>query len=246
MLGRANASRRFVVWGVIPIGGLAGGALGSSIGLRPTLLIGAIGAALSFLPLLASPLRRIPRRRGRGGVRLRVVGLGRRSISTYPGAARQSAFNPAGSCLLLSTFADGSRIPTPIVARSAARRARSSSSPISSPVALARASHLARLRLVSGDRVRTGHRLERERKVELLQLRRRRLGELEASGGRGGARARPGRARRRRVSIATRCARGSPPYRRATSGTPTRAPRGPSRRPPRRCAPASRAAPTWS
>lgn len=59
MLGRANASRRFVVWGVIPIGGLVGGALGSSIGLRPTLLIGAIGAALSFLPLLTSPLRSI-------------------------------------------------------------------------------------------------------------------------------------------------------------------------------------------
>jgi MFS family permease len=34
LLGRMNASRRFVVWGVIPLGGLAGGALGSHIGLR--------------------------------------------------------------------------------------------------------------------------------------------------------------------------------------------------------------------
>jgi MFS family permease len=59
MLGRANASRRFVVWGVIPFGGLIGGALGSSIGLRNAMLIGAVGAALSFLPLLRSPLRSV-------------------------------------------------------------------------------------------------------------------------------------------------------------------------------------------
>jgi hypothetical protein len=52
-----NASRRFVVWGVIPLGGLAGGALGSKIGLRETLWIGAVGASLAFLPLLFSPLR---------------------------------------------------------------------------------------------------------------------------------------------------------------------------------------------
>jgi len=59
MLGRANASRRFVVWGVIPFGGLIGGALGASIGLRHALLIGAIGTALSFIPLLRSPLRHV-------------------------------------------------------------------------------------------------------------------------------------------------------------------------------------------
>jgi MFS family permease len=59
MLGRANASRRFVVWGVFPIGGLVGGALGASIGLRATIWVGAIGAAVAFLPLLFSPLHRI-------------------------------------------------------------------------------------------------------------------------------------------------------------------------------------------
>ena len=59
MLGRANASRRFVVWGVIPIGGLVGGALGSSIGLRDALWVGAIGSAFAFLPLLRSPLWRV-------------------------------------------------------------------------------------------------------------------------------------------------------------------------------------------
>jgi MFS family permease len=59
LLGRMNASRRFVVWGVIPFGSLLGGALGSQIGLRPTLWIGAIGASLTFLPLLISPLRHV-------------------------------------------------------------------------------------------------------------------------------------------------------------------------------------------
>ncbi|MGH2998202.1 MAG: MFS transporter, partial [Gaiellaceae bacterium] len=59
LLGRANASRRFVVWGVIPFGGLIGGALGSSIGLRHAMLVGAIGTVFSFVPLLASPLWRV-------------------------------------------------------------------------------------------------------------------------------------------------------------------------------------------
>jgi hypothetical protein len=57
MLGRLNASRRFLVWGVIPLGNLAGGALAITIGLRPTLFVGAIGIALAALPLVLSPLR---------------------------------------------------------------------------------------------------------------------------------------------------------------------------------------------
>jgi MFS family permease len=59
LLGRMNASRRFVVWGVIPLGGLAGGALGSHLGLRETMWIGAAGASVAFLWLLSSPLRLI-------------------------------------------------------------------------------------------------------------------------------------------------------------------------------------------
>ena len=59
MLGRTNASRRFVVWGVMPFGGLIGGALGSALGLRAALWIGAIGCSLAFVALLPSPLRRI-------------------------------------------------------------------------------------------------------------------------------------------------------------------------------------------
>jgi MFS family permease len=59
MLGRANASRRFVVWGVIPFGGLVGGALGTAIGLRETMVIGALGGLLAVLPVLLSPIRKV-------------------------------------------------------------------------------------------------------------------------------------------------------------------------------------------
>lgn len=59
MLGRMTASRRFVVFGVIPLGMLAGGTLGTNMGLRETMWIGAVGSSLCFLALLASPIRRI-------------------------------------------------------------------------------------------------------------------------------------------------------------------------------------------
>jgi MFS family permease len=61
MLGRLNATRRFIVWGVIPLGSLAGGVLASQVGLRETLWIGTIGGSLSFLPLVLSPVRSIGR-----------------------------------------------------------------------------------------------------------------------------------------------------------------------------------------
>jgi MFS family permease len=57
MLGRVNAMSRFMMWGTIPLGTLLGGALGSTIGLRETLWIGTIGASLTVLPVLFSPLR---------------------------------------------------------------------------------------------------------------------------------------------------------------------------------------------
>jgi MFS family permease len=61
LLGRMNASRRFVVWGTIPLGSLTGGALASVIGLRETLFVGAIGASVAFLPVLFSPIRSVDR-----------------------------------------------------------------------------------------------------------------------------------------------------------------------------------------
>jgi MFS family permease len=59
LLGRTNASRRFVVQGVIPLGMLSGGGLGTLVGLRPAIAVGAIGASVAVLPLLLSPLRKV-------------------------------------------------------------------------------------------------------------------------------------------------------------------------------------------
>jgi hypothetical protein len=54
-----NATMRFVVWGVLPIGALMGGAIGSGIGLRPTLWAAVAGQTLAGGWLLASPMRRM-------------------------------------------------------------------------------------------------------------------------------------------------------------------------------------------
>jgi MFS family permease len=59
LLGRMNASIRFLVWGTIPLGGLLGGALGELAGLRATLLVTAVGFVLCPVWLLVSPLRRL-------------------------------------------------------------------------------------------------------------------------------------------------------------------------------------------
>lgn len=57
LLGRMNATIRFLAWGAIPIGALLGGTLASTIGLRPTLWVAVGGSALAFLPVFLSPLR---------------------------------------------------------------------------------------------------------------------------------------------------------------------------------------------
>jgi MFS family permease len=57
LLGRMNATMRFLVWGTMPLGGLIGGALGSWLGVRDTILIAAIGGSLVWLPPFLSPLR---------------------------------------------------------------------------------------------------------------------------------------------------------------------------------------------
>jgi Na+/melibiose symporter-like transporter len=56
LLGRMNASVRFVVWGTLPLGALFGGVMGSWIGIRPTLLIGALGEWAACLWVIFSPL----------------------------------------------------------------------------------------------------------------------------------------------------------------------------------------------
>ena len=57
LLGRMNATMRFLVWGTLPLGGLLGGVLGSTIGVRQTLFVAALGGSLVFVPVFFSPLR---------------------------------------------------------------------------------------------------------------------------------------------------------------------------------------------
>ncbi|HEX5406555.1 MAG TPA: MFS transporter [Pseudonocardiaceae bacterium] len=57
LLGRVNATMSFLVWGVIPVGSLAGGLAGAAIGLRPTLWLAGAGALASAGWLVFSPLR---------------------------------------------------------------------------------------------------------------------------------------------------------------------------------------------
>lgn len=59
LLGRMNASIRFVVWGVMPIAALLAGALGTWIGTVPTLWIAAAGQLLACLFVAIGPFWRM-------------------------------------------------------------------------------------------------------------------------------------------------------------------------------------------
>jgi MFS family permease len=59
LLGRMNATMKFLVWGTIPVGSALGGGLAAIAGLRGTLWIAAVGVLLSSVFLLVSPLRRL-------------------------------------------------------------------------------------------------------------------------------------------------------------------------------------------
>ena len=55
--GRMNATLSFIAGAAVPLGGLLGGVLGETVGLRPTLLLAALGEILAALWLLFSPVR---------------------------------------------------------------------------------------------------------------------------------------------------------------------------------------------
>jgi len=57
--GRMNSVMRFIVWGTIPLGSLIGGALAGWIGLRETMVVGAVGTALAILWIVFSPQRHL-------------------------------------------------------------------------------------------------------------------------------------------------------------------------------------------
>jgi MFS family permease len=59
MQGKMNATMRFIVWGTIPLGAILGGALGGIIGLHETIIVGAIGGLLAFIPVTLSSVRHI-------------------------------------------------------------------------------------------------------------------------------------------------------------------------------------------
>jgi hypothetical protein len=52
-----NSVMRFIVWGVMPLGSLAGGAIATWFGLRTAIWVGAIGMSFAVLPVLLSPVR---------------------------------------------------------------------------------------------------------------------------------------------------------------------------------------------
>ena len=56
LLGRMNASVRFVVWGTIPLGGLLGGGLGEGLGLRGAMWVAVAGEVAAVLWVVCSPL----------------------------------------------------------------------------------------------------------------------------------------------------------------------------------------------
>ncbi|MGW2826540.1 MFS transporter [Streptomyces sp. NPDC001443] len=57
MLGRVSAAARWFTWGTLPLGGLAGGALATFLGVRTTLWIAVVGGCCAGLWLFFSPLR---------------------------------------------------------------------------------------------------------------------------------------------------------------------------------------------
>ena len=59
LLGRMNASMRWIVWGTMPLGSILGGAIATATSMRMALWIGAIGGAFTFLPILLSSVRSI-------------------------------------------------------------------------------------------------------------------------------------------------------------------------------------------
>lgn len=55
LFARATAARRFLLFGLSTVGAAVGGLGGETVGLRATLLVGAIGYVVSYLVLLVSP-----------------------------------------------------------------------------------------------------------------------------------------------------------------------------------------------
>ena len=69
MQGRMNATMRFIVWGTIPVGQIAGGVIATVAGIPAALWLGALGSFVAVLPLFLTPvhaLRDMPMPAGSG------------------------------------------------------------------------------------------------------------------------------------------------------------------------------------
>ena len=98
--GRMNASMRWIVWGTIPLGSLAGGAIATAYGLRTALWVGAIGA-LFTLPSGASLIRALDQ--GAAGAGGRPTSPNRVSAESSSRACRSGPASIDGSSALPSS-----------------------------------------------------------------------------------------------------------------------------------------------
>ncbi|MGW3042069.1 MFS transporter [Kitasatospora sp. NPDC001159] len=95
LLGRMNATMRFLVWGTMPIGALGGGLVADWAGPRAALWLCAAGFLLVPVPLLLSPLRRmrdLPEAEAGGAATAEVQGA-----TAADAQDTQSAKQPAAS-----------------------------------------------------------------------------------------------------------------------------------------------------
>ncbi|WP_030062147.1 MFS transporter [Streptomyces novaecaesareae] len=83
LLGRMNATMRFLVWGTMPLGALGGGLVADAAGPRAALWLCAAGFLLVPVPLLLSPLRR-----------MRDLPLGDLPLGGTPGSGTQGGGTP--------------------------------------------------------------------------------------------------------------------------------------------------------
>ncbi|MGQ5264596.1 MFS transporter [Micromonospora sp. ZYX-F-536] len=61
LLGRMNATFRFLLTGALTVGAVAAGLLGQYVDVRTTLVVGAVANGLTWLPVFCSPLRALHR-----------------------------------------------------------------------------------------------------------------------------------------------------------------------------------------